>query len=219
MILAAGGKIPSQPIVVVVVTLILLVVSLSIARRQGRIERDPRLVTLLMAALLLHFFGAAAPDLRRQPRLPRRRRLQPVRAPGGLVARNLRSFSFTTHGTGIKSPVGDGSVSIAAGVVFALVGTNELAAFFVFGWLSWLGTICFYRAFCLTFPEGGHRRYALMLFLLPSLLYWTSDASKEAVVMLALGVATLGSGRVSSSEGPGLPAHRPGHGHGRRHPA
>ena len=35
-----------------------------------------------------------------------------------------------------------------------------------------------------------------MLFLLPSLLFWTSDVSKEAVMMLALGVATLGAARV-----------------------
>jgi hypothetical protein len=71
-----------------------------------------------------------------------------------------------------------------------------LATFFVFAFFSWLGSIFFYRAFCITFPEGGHRRYALMLFLLPSLLYWTSDVSKEAVMMLALGVTTLGAARV-----------------------
>jgi hypothetical protein len=196
VILVAGGRLPSQPVIVVIVLLILVAVSYPIAVRQARIERDPRLVSLLMIALLLHFVGSAATIFVDNHVYHGIADFTQYVNQGAIVSHNIRSLHFTTHGAGIRSVVGDGSVSIAAGVVFSLVGVNELAAFFVFGWLSWLGAIFFYRAFCITFPEGGHRRYALMLFLLPSLLYWTSDVSKEAVVMVGLGVTTLGAARV-----------------------
>jgi 4-amino-4-deoxy-L-arabinose transferase-like glycosyltransferase len=44
-----------------------------------------------------------------------------------------------------------------------------------------------------------------MLFLLPSILFWTSDVSKEAVMMLALGVSTLGAARVLARRRRGYP--------------
>jgi hypothetical protein len=205
VILVAGGKLPSQPLVVVVVLMVLVAVSVPIARKVTRSDGDPRLQKLLMIALFLHFVGSCATifvdnhvyhgvsDFTQYVHI------------GAIASNNFRSFHFTLQGTGIKTPVGDGSVSIATGVVFSLVGVNELAAFFVFAWLSWLGTIFFYRAFCTTFPEGGHRRYALMLFLLPSLLYWTSDVSKESIEMFALGVATLGVSRVMVRKPRGYP--------------
>jgi hypothetical protein len=196
MILLAGGKLPSQPLVVAVVALILIGIGVNIARRQARIEGDPRLQRLLMAALILHFVGSAVLIFVDNHVYHGVTDFTQYVHQGAVASKNFRSFDFSLHGTGIRNAVGDGSVSIAAGVVFSLVGVNELASFFIFGWLSWLGTIFFYRAFCITFPEGGHRRYALMLFLLPSLLYWTSDVSKEAIVLLALGVATLGCARV-----------------------
>ena len=205
VILVAGGKLPSQPVVVVIVALILIGVSVPIVRRQGRIEGDPRLVKLLMIALLLHLLGSAATIFVDNHVYHGVADFTQYVHRGALISKNFRSFHFTTAGSGINTSLGDGSVSVAAGVVFSLIGVNELGAFFVFAWLSWLGSIFFYRAFCITFPEGGHRRYALMLFLLPSLLYWTSDVSKESVVMLALGVTTLGAARVFVRQPRGYP--------------
>ena len=174
----------------------LVAIGLPIARRLGRIEGDPRLVTLVMIALFLHLLGSSATIFVDNHVYHGVADFTQYVNRGAIIAKNFRSFHFTTAGSGVRSPVGDGSVTIAAGLIFSIVGTNELATFFVFAFFSWLGTIFFYRAFCITFPEGGHRRYALMLFLLPSLLYWTSDVSKEAVMMLALGVTTLGTARV-----------------------
>jgi hypothetical protein len=101
--------------------------------------------------------------------------------------------------------VGDGSTSVVTGVVFALVGTNVVAAFLVFSWLAWLGTAFFYRAFTVTFPGGDHRRYAYMLFFLPSLIFWTSDVGKEAIMVLSVGVAALGAARVLAFRRKGYP--------------
>ena len=95
----------------------------------------------------------------------------------------------------MRQIVNDGSVSIAAGIVMALVGVNQLATFLVFSWLSFIGAIFFYRAFTLTFPGADHRRYALMLFFLPSLIFWTADISKESLMMLALGMIAYGAAK------------------------
>ena len=193
---ALGAKLPSPPVGVVLTAVVLFAVSLPIARRVARSDGDPRLVTLLMIALVLHFLGGPAQILVDNHVYHGVSDFTGYVHQGATLSQNFRSFHFTIHGAGLRSVLGDGSVSIAAGVVFSLVGVNEVAAFFVFAWFSWLGSIFFYRAFTLTFPEGGHRRYALMLFLLPSILFWTSDVSKEAIMMLALGVATLGTARV-----------------------
>jgi len=205
VIIAAGGKLPSAPIGIVLVGLILIGVSVPITRRLARSEQDPRLVPLVMAALVLHFFGGAAQIFVDNHVYHGVADFSGYVHQGATLSANYRSFHFTTTGAGLRSVLGDGSVSIAAGIVFAFTGVNEVAAFFVFGWFAWLGTIFFYKAFCLTFPEEGHRRYALMLFLLPSLLFWASDVSKEAVMMLALGVATLGTARVLARQRRGYP--------------
>jgi len=98
----------------------------------------------------------------------------------------------------VRGIVNDGSVSIATGIVMAIVGTNQIATFLVFSWLSFLGTILFYRAFTLTFAgaPAGHRRYALMLFFMPSVIFWTADVSKEAIMMLSLGLTAYGIAKV-----------------------
>ena len=53
----------------------------------------------------------------------------------------------------------------------AVVGVTRLATFLVFSWLSFIGCVLFFRAFTLTFPRADHRRYAYMLFFLPSIIF------------------------------------------------
>jgi hypothetical protein len=205
LVILTTGRLPSAPVGIVLVGIILFALSLPIARRLSRYEADPRLVPLLMASLLLHFLGGPAQIFVDNHAYHGVADFSGYVHQGATLSNNFRSFHFTTQGARLRSVLGDGSVSIAAGIVFAIVGVNEVAAFFVFAWFSWMGSIFFYRAFCITFPEGEHRRYALMLFFLPSLLFWTDDVSKEAVMMLALGVATLGCARVLARRRRGYP--------------
>ena len=107
-------------------------------------------------------------------------------------------FNFTLAGANVRAIVNDGSVSIFTGVVMAIVGVNQLATFLVFSWLSWLGTILFYRAFTTTFPGTfrGHKRYAYLVFFLPSTIFWTADVSKEAIMTVSLGLVAFGCAKV-----------------------
>ena len=85
---------------------------------------------------------------------------------------------------------------IAAGVVMAIIGVNKLGLFFVFSWFAFLATMGFFRAFCVTFPEANRRRYAYLVFFLPSLLFWTAAISKETMMYLSLGLAAYGAARI-----------------------
>ena len=58
--------------------------------------------------------------------------------------------------------------------------------------LSFVGSVFFYLAFKATFPEANRGRYALMVFLFPSVLFWTADVSKESAMFFGMGLVAYG---------------------------
>jgi hypothetical protein len=88
-------------------------------------------------------------------------------------------------------------------VVFTLIGSNQAGAFLVFSFLSFIGVMYFYRAFTLTFSGAGNRRYGYLVFFLPTLLFWTSDVSKEAIMIFLLGLTAYGCARILAHQGRG----------------
>jgi len=70
----------------------------------------------------------------------------------------------------------------------------------VFGWLAFLGTFLFYRAFVLAVPSGRPRAYLAYLFFLPSLLFWPSATGKDAWMVFAIGIAAFGAAKMMSGE-------------------
>jgi hypothetical protein len=82
------------------------------------------------------------------------------------------------------------------GAVYALVGPTRLGAFFVFSFLGFLGLYGFYRGFRVGYPGGDHRRYAKLVFWLPSMFFWPSSIGKESWMIFTLGIACLGAGRL-----------------------
>jgi hypothetical protein len=187
----------TNPIVAALTAIVLVLVSIPIARRIAAAERDPRLYRLLIAAVITHLLFSSVQlwvvDHIYHGVTDYNRYINQ----GALLSKRFKVFNFNTKG--LNPPVnilGQGSVSIAAGVVMAIVGLNKLALFYVFSWLAFIATLAFYRAFCVTFPEGNHRRYALSVFFLPSLLFWTSGISKETMMFLSLGLMAYGAARV-----------------------
>ena len=78
------------------------------------------------------------------------------------------------------------------GWLYYFTGPNRVSAYVVFTFLSFVGTLFFYRAAASAVPELDRRRYALLLFYLPSLLFWPSAIGKEAWMIFFLGLAALG---------------------------
>ena len=118
---------------------------------------------------------------------------------GAAFASPFRHFDFNVSGVG--GIVDNGSISIVAGVLFALVGLNQAAVFLIMSFLSFIGIVCYYRAFTLTFSGANKRRYGYLIFFLPSLIFWTADVSKESIMIFLLGVLTYGCAQVLARQG------------------
>jgi len=100
--------------------------------------------------------------------------------------------------------VGSGAIRALAGLLYTVTGPTLLGAFFVFSWIGFWGLYLFYRAFVMAVPDGDRRRYAILVLLLPSLLFWPSSLGKEAVMTFSLGVVAYGSARLLTHRPRGL---------------
>lgn len=104
-----------------------------------------------------------------------------------------------------KRIAGTGFIEIVTGFVYTVTGATKLGGFFVYSWLGFVGLYLFYRAFRIAFPEGDRKRYALLVFFLPSLLFWPSSIGKESWMMFALGILSVGAARMLAARPLGVP--------------
>jgi hypothetical protein len=198
-----NGQLSSQPIVAFAIAVVLFALGRVVIRRTSEAEGDPWLIRALTVSLLLHLISApleiwvvdhlysGIADYNRYD------------SQGVLLAPGFRHLDFSLAPGHLGGIVSDGSVSIVAGVVFAIVGSDQAAAFLVFSWLSFIGIVFFYRAFTLTFSKAGGHRYGYLLFFLPALIFWTSDVSKEALMTFLLGLTAYGCARILARRGGG----------------
>lgn len=77
--------------------------------------------------------------------------------------------------------------------LYTVIGPSPLAAFFVFTSFSFWGAVLLFKAFRLALPKGNVRLYAVIVFLLPSMLFWPSSLGKEAWLMFNLGLSAYGA--------------------------
>ena len=191
----------SNPILAAIVAIILYVLGKLVIRRVVEAEGgDEWLRKVLTACLILHLVAAPTQiwivdhlyngiaDFNRYD------------TQGAVLAEGFRHFNFGIPPGVVGGIVSNGAVSIVAGVVFTIVGTNQAAAFLVLSWLSFIGIVFFYRAFLVTFNGKGNRRYGYLVFFMPSLILWTSDVSKEAMMTFLLGMAAYGCARILAGQ-------------------
>lgn len=119
--------------------------------------------------------------------------------------------------------VGTRFIELVTGFVFAVTRPATLTGFIIFSFAGFVGLYHFARAFNIALPQANLRTYALLVFFLPSLLFWPSSIGKESWMMLTLGLAARGtalilarrrgglrlSGRRGGWGGHGPTAHRP----------
>jgi hypothetical protein len=95
-------------------------------------------------------------------------------------------------------------LEIVTGQVYAFIGPTLLGGFMVFSWFAFIGCYLFHRAFRTAYPDGDGRRYALLVFFFPTMLFWPSSTGKEAFMILALGAAALGAAQLFAGRFRGL---------------
>jgi hypothetical protein len=192
VILASGTY---DTVGLVVVAPILLLVSLPALSRRARLEGDRRLFWLLVAALAIKLCGALA------------RYYMTFEVYGGAadsasyhefgvsIAENFRAGHFDT---GLSSLLETDFIRFLTGLIYTFTGPTALGGFVVFSWLAFWGLYFFYRAFLIAVPEGRGRTYALLVFFLPSLIFWPSSIGKESWMIFTLGIASFGVARALS---------------------
>ena len=110
------------------------------------------------------------------------------------LAADYRHFNF---GVDPGSPVpGTGGMRIVAGVVEVFTNGNMFGTFLVFTWLGFIGCYLFYRAFVTALPDCDAKRYALLVMLWPTMLYWPSSIGKDSWMLLTIALASLGTARL-----------------------
>jgi hypothetical protein len=82
------------------------------------------------------------------------------------------------------------------GIITLVVGNAMPTLFVIFALAGLWGAYFFYRAFCIAFPNGDRGLYGLLIVLLPSIVYWSSAISKDALEQLFIGMAAYGFARV-----------------------
>ncbi|MEO1064391.1 MAG: hypothetical protein AAFZ07_23475 [Actinomycetota bacterium] len=113
---------------------------------------------------------------------------------GRRLAPQFLDLDFTVE---IGRPLlGTGFLRYLSGLVYAVVGSHQFAAFLVFGFFAFLGLYLIFRALCLAVPEADHQRYGLLLFLWPSLIFWPASVGKESWMLLCIGIVAYGVARL-----------------------
>jgi hypothetical protein len=170
----------------------LIAISVPILLRFARGEPNPRIGRLLVMALVLKLAAS----------IPRYYMVAYLYGYGDSygyanTAIELRQDfligDFSLAPLGVDSRIGTQFVEIITGIVYTVIGPSFIGGFLFFSWISFWGLFFFYRAFRVGIPDGDTTRYALLVFLLPSMLFWPSSIGKEAWMTLALGIATYGS--------------------------
>ena len=112
---------------------------------------------------------------------------------GKWLAPQYRRFDFSADAGSFS---GTGFMRSVTGFIYALFGSSRPGAYMIFGWLAFVGALLLWRGFKRSVPGGSHRRYAYLVFFLPSMIYWPSALGKDAFSVFCLGLIGYGVARV-----------------------
>ena len=117
-------------------------------------------------------------------------------AQGADLAAQFWQGDFVPH---LGGPlVGIGFINLLTGIIYALIGPTIIGGYLFYSWLAFWGLYFCYRAFRTAMPGADHRRYAILVLFLPSLVFWSSGIGKGAWMTLCIGLALLGAARLLS---------------------
>lgn len=184
-----GGLVGTNLLHALTVGVVLFSVTVPLVLRIAFREQRPWLVPLLLGSLGLHFLGSFLQILVVRLYYDNSADFHLYNGAGRDLLAAWSSGDLVVPHHDIP---GTGAVILITALVYAVAGVDQLGGFFVFSWFSFLGLIAFYRAFRVALPQAFGTRYAVILFLLPSLWYWPTVSGKEALMMPALGLMALG---------------------------
>jgi hypothetical protein len=169
---------------------VLVLFTMPMLVRAGRRDPDPRFLRLLAWAFALKM---VATTLRYLMAFVFYHGVADASGYDGNGARLATAWRLGESAPVGRGLVGTGFMRVLTGLLYTITGQSVFVAYAVFSWLGFWGLYFLYRAFRVAVPDGDSRRYALLVFLLPSMLFWDSSLGKEAWMTLGLGVAAYGA--------------------------
>jgi hypothetical protein len=101
----------------------------------------------------------------------------------------------------IRGPFpGDGGIELAVAYLYSTTVINEWIGFLAFSWISGVGTILIWYGASRGWAAENRKKLGLALMFLPSLLFWTSPISKEAIVIFGMGIFICGVSLIFEGE-------------------
>lgn len=111
---------------------------------------------------------------------------------GQFVAQYFRAFDFSLFEWYKVRAQGTTEMVYITGVLYSLLPANFPGSFLFFALLAFAGAVFFYRSIRLARPGASTFTYGLLLFFLPSILFWPSSLGKDSWIFLWSGVITWG---------------------------
>jgi hypothetical protein len=184
---------------------ILFAITIPLLKRGLRKDPDPRIGQLVVIAFVAKMLGSLARYALTYG-LYERADATAYHESGARLAAAFWDGSFARVAE-IELPELSGTpfVRLVTGLLYIATGPTLLGGFLVFAWLSFLGLFFFYKAVVVGFPTANHRRYAYLVFFLPSMLYWPSSIGKDAWICFGLGLASYGIALITRHQPLGYP--------------
>lgn len=177
---------------IAVMAIVLTMVAYLIGRR-ARGPKEPWLPGLMMLAMVAKLIGSSvryyvlevvyhgSGDARRYHSFG----IEIAETWRDLTIPDLTTVAFGSQGTRFTAWV--------TGLFYAPFEPSRLGGFFIFAFLAFVGQFFFYRAFRTACPESRWKRYAILVFFWPTLVYWPSSIGKESLIILFLGLGSWGA--------------------------
>jgi hypothetical protein len=162
-------------------------IAYTVAQRFALVDGQPAIVPIMMGGLAIKCVGVQARywiDLKYYGTSDAKAYAQY----GRIIAPGLRHFHLINTGR----LEGTNFIRLVTGVVFAITPASFMSGYFVFGFMAYIGSIFFWRAFKKAFPRADDLRYLQVLMFLPSLAFWPSAIGKDAWMMLGVAIASYG---------------------------
>ncbi len=171
----------------------LLGVGLLLVRFAARGEADARMPRILAWALFLKLCGGIARYFVGFAVYDGVADAAGYSSRGAVLASQFKHLDFSHLPANIP---GTGFIDVVTGFVYTITGPSVIGGYLVFAWFGFWGSYFFYRGVVAALPSVDSTRFALLIFFLPSMLFWPSSIGKDAWVFLGIGIAVWGIGRV-----------------------
>ncbi|HYX70435.1 MAG TPA: hypothetical protein VE825_14970, partial [Terriglobales bacterium] len=94
-------------------------------------------------------------------------------------------------------------IIMLTGLLFSVTTPSLPVGVVVYSMVSFWGQYLFLRAFLVAFPKGNKWLAAVLIFLLPSIVFWTATIGKDAVICFCLGLTAYAFARLHQRVSPG----------------